>query len=105
MQSTTFPKLSDGSFWWPSPEAIQDLVVEDVEGGFDLSAPDDTECGAWLSYWNQTPEHVQTFSDAFTEMLRTHLDTLEEENGKTEITDGRQCNPEQAEGISPGSQS
>ncbi len=43
--------------WWPSPEAFEDLTVEDAEHGFDLSAPDDTECGEWLAFWNQDEAH------------------------------------------------
>jgi hypothetical protein len=102
MQPTNLEKPIE--FWWPSPEAIQNLVVEDVEGGFDLSAPDDSECGLWLSYWNQSPEHVQTFSDAFTEMLRSYLDTLKDENGEDEILpDGSQSAAEQTQDVSPGS--
>ena len=29
-------------FFWPSPEAFDDLTVEDAEEGFTLIAPDDT---------------------------------------------------------------
>jgi hypothetical protein len=70
--------------WWPSPEAIKDLFIEDTEEGFTLSAPDDTECGAWLQYWGQTQEHEKIFERAFVEMLSSYLKQLENENGKDE---------------------
>jgi hypothetical protein len=96
MQSTNLEKPIE--FWWPHPDALQDLTVEDAEEGFTLSAPDDTECGDWLSYWNQSPEHLQVFSDAFTEALKTHLDFLNKQNGENEVVpDGSQSDREQAE--------
>lgn len=72
------------SVWWIKPKDLDDLTVEEVEGGFDLSAPDGTECAAWLSYYNQTEELRQTFNDAFVEMLREHLENLEEKHGCTD---------------------
>ena len=84
-------------FFWPSPEALEDLMVEDAEEGFTLIAPDDTECGEWLAHWNQSPEHIKLFTEAFTEALKNNLDTLLEEHGQTEnLTDGQQCDSEQA---------
>jgi hypothetical protein len=76
--------------WWPSPEAIESLFVEDAENGFILSAPDNTECGAWLQYWNQTEEHQKIFEEAFVEMLRSYLNKLDNENGKTEAISDQQ---------------
>jgi hypothetical protein len=109
MQSTTSPKLTEGEFWWPHPDAFNDLTVSDIEDGWQLSAPDDTELAAWINYWNQDEEHHELFQTVFVKALTEHanfvLDSLEEKHGKTEITDGRQCNPEQAEGFSPGPQS
>jgi hypothetical protein len=103
MQPTSLEKPIE--FWWPHPDALQDLTVEDGEGGFDLSAPDDTECGAWLSYWNQSPEHVQIFNEAFTESLRNHLDTLKDENGENEnLPVGSQSDSEQAQDECSGPQ-
>jgi hypothetical protein len=89
-------------FWWPSPEAFDDLTVEDAEEGFTLEAPDDTECGEWLAYWNQTPDHVECFTEAFTENLRNYLETID---GQTEeLTNGQQRDSEQAEDVGTGSQ-
>ena len=89
-------------FFWPSPEAFDDLTVEDAEEGFTLIAPDDTECGEWLAYWNQSPEHVELFTEAFTANLRNYLELID---GQTkDIADGQQCDPEQAEDVGSGSQ-
>jgi hypothetical protein len=94
MQSTDYPKPTE--FWWPSLEAFDDLTVEDAEEGFTLTAPDETVCGEWLAYWNQSPEHIELFTEAFTEALKNNLDFLLEQNGQTEeLTDGQQCDPEQ----------
>ena len=95
MQSTD--SLKPTEFWWPNPGAFDDLTVEDTEEGFALEAPDDTECGEWLAYWNQTPDHIECFTEAFTKCLQNHIDTTLEENGQTQnFTYGQQCNPEQA---------
>lgn len=100
MQSTTSQKLSEDSFWWPSPEAFKDLEVSDIEEGWQLSAPDDTELAEWLNYWGQDKEHHALFETVLVRALNEHanfvLDHLEQ-HGKTEITDGRQSNSEQAE--------
>ena len=76
-------------FFWPSPEAFDDLTVEDSEEGFTLTAPDETECGEWLAYWNQSPEHIELFTEAFTEALKNNLDTLLEEHGPTQSVSHR----------------
>jgi hypothetical protein len=102
MQLTNSEKPTE-VFWWPHPDAIQDLVVEEAEHGFDLSAPDDTECGDWLNYWNQSPERLQTFNDAFIEALKSQLDSLEKQNGENEVLQhGGQSDREQAQDVSPG---
>jgi hypothetical protein len=104
MQSTD--SLKPTEFWWPSPEAFDDLTVEDNEEGFTLDAPDNTECGEWLAYWNQSSEHIELFTEAFTECLQNHIDTTLEENGQTEeLTDGLHQDGEQAENVCAGSQS
>ena len=98
--------LKPTEFWWPSPGAFDYLPVEDTKEGFTLEAPDDTECGEWLAYWNQSPEHVELFTEAFTECLQNHIDTTLEENGQTEkLTDGLHENGQQAEDVGTGSQS
>jgi hypothetical protein len=100
MQSTDFLKLTE--FWWPSTEAFDDLTVEEAGEGFTLTAPDDTECGEWLAHWNQSPEHIKLFTEAFTENLRNYLATID---GQTEdFTDGQQRDSEQTENVGAGSQ-
>ena len=56
--------------WWPHPDAFDDLTVTDTETGFELSAPDDSECGLWLGYFNSTEELHKEFETAFVDMLR-----------------------------------
>ena len=88
--------------WWPSPEGLEDLVVEDVEDGFDLSAPDGTECADWLSYWDQSEEHHLLFQKEFERTLLDYLDTLQQ-HGKTEAIPDQQSGPGiQAEEDGPG---
>jgi len=79
-------------FWWPSSNALNDLVVEEAESGFTLSAPNDTECGEWLAHWNQSKEHQKIFNEAFTDVLGDYIKILETENGKTEAISNEQSN-------------
>ena len=72
------------TMWWPAPEVLNDLSVDDAEDGFTLSAPNDTECGEWLAHWNQSEEHQKVFHQAFTEVLENYLKHLTNEDGKTE---------------------
>lgn len=82
------PTLNE--MWWPSPEALKDLQVEDSGEGFTLSAPDGTDCAEWLNFWSQSEGHIQIVSKAFEEMLRTHLNTLENQHGENEeLPDGQ----------------
>jgi hypothetical protein len=83
-------------FWWPSPEAFDDLEVVDIEGGFQLSGPDGTELAAWLNYWNETEERHEHFEAVFIAMLLDHIKTLELQNGERKITDECQTDREQA---------
>ena len=80
MQSTNSEKPIE--FWWPHPDAFEDLTVEETEGGFTLSAPDDSECGEWLEYWNQTPEHLELFTRKFVESLTNHADFILKNHGE-----------------------
>jgi len=103
MQSTDSQKPTE--FWWPSPEAFDDLTVEDNEEGFTLDAPDDTECGEWLAYWNQSSEHIELFTEEFTKVLTNHANTTLEQHGQTkEFTDGLHEDGFKTEDVSPGSQ-
>ena len=101
MQSTVSQKPTD--FWWPSPDAFDDLTIEDTDENFTLTAPDDTECGEWLAYWNQTPEHIELFTEALTESLKNNLDNLLEQHGKNEVPDGIDSNRVETQDVSTGS--
>jgi hypothetical protein len=72
------------TMWWPSPEAFDNLTVEDAETGFTLSAPDNTECGEWLAHWNQTEEHQKVFNEAFNDSLKSYLSNVKSQDGETE---------------------
>ena len=84
MQSTTSEKPTEFKMWWPDPSAFDDLTVEDAESGFDLSAPDDSECGQWLNYWSQDEEHHKFFEQQFIQVLIEHAERTLEQHGKTE---------------------
>lgn len=91
-------------FWWPSPEAFEDLVVEDSDTGFLLSAPDHTECGEWLAYWNQNEEYHTHFEQEFTKVLQNYAQSILDEHGQNEVLpDGIQGDREQAEDVGSGS--
>lgn len=70
--------------WWPHPDSFNDLIVEENEGGFALSAPDGTPCGEWLWYYSQSEELTEKFNDAFVKVLADHLNYLKEKNGSKE---------------------
>jgi len=88
-------------WWWPSPEAFNDLEVTDIEDGWQLSAPDDTELGEWLGYWSQDEEHHSLFQTVFLKALTDHANLVLndlETNGKDQVlTDGCESHREQAE--------
>ena len=72
-------------FWWPGIESLEDLVVEDTNEGFLLSAPDGTLCSNWLEYWSETPEREAIFSREFQKVLLNHLEILTNDNGESTI--------------------
>jgi len=72
--------------WWPHPSALDDLTVEETEEGFTLSAPDDTECAAWLSYFNQSEERREVFERAFEGVIHDFLEKLKHVEAET-VTD------------------
>lgn len=89
--------------WWPSPQSFDDLIVEDAENGFTLSAPDDTECGEWLAYWNQDEAHHEAFESAFTQILTDYVNKTLTEHGQTEaVTDEQNPNRIETEEICSG---
>ena len=71
--------------WWPHPDAFDALTVTDTEEGFELSAPDGSECAFWLEYFNFTEELHEEFETAFVEMLRDAANK-ELTNQPTEVT-------------------
>ena len=89
--------------WWPSPEAFEDLTVTDIETGWQLSAPDDTELAAWLNYWSQDDEHHEFFQTVFVKTLTEHAEIVLENYGQTEaIPDEQSSDREQTEEDSAG---
>ena len=66
--------------WWPHPAALDALNVIETEEGFDLEAPEGTECGDWLAYFNETEERKEIFSRAFIQMLKDHIELINGEN-------------------------
>jgi hypothetical protein len=84
--------------WWPHPDAFHDLDVTDIEDGWQLSAPDDSELGAWLDYWSQDEDHHAVFQEEFIAALLSHIKTLDLENGQAEtVSDEQSGSGEQAE--------
>jgi hypothetical protein len=82
MQSTNSPKPTE--FWWPHPDSFSEVVVEDTEEGWSLNAPDESEAGQWLAYYNSTEELHAQFTQELTKALMDrvkHYDTQEEING------------------------
>ena len=84
--------------WWPSPESFGDLTVTDTDNGWDLEAPDDTELGEWLAFWNQDEAHHRVFNTAFVTMLTEYALKNLEQHGKTEaVSDRTETDPVQTE--------
>jgi len=104
MQSTTSEKPTELVMWWPDPSALDDLTVEDAEHGWDLSAPDGTECADWLGYWSQDEEHHKFFEQEFVKILIEHAERTLEQHGENQVQSDRQDDHrEQAEENSAGS--
>lgn len=95
--------MTDLTMWWPHPDSFSDLTVEDTDNGYSLSAPDDTECAAWLSYWSQDEEHHVFFEQEFIKVLFNHIKTLENDGETQSNPVGRQSDSEQTENVSAGS--
>ena len=103
MQPTNSEKPTELKMWWPDPSAFDDLTVEDAEHGFDLSAPDDTECGVWLSYWNQDEEHHKFFEAEFTKVLIDYAENTLEKHGQTKaVSDEQACDRTETEEVGAG---
>ena len=89
--------------WWPGPEALNDLTVDEIEGGFTFEAPDGTECADWLSYYNSTDELREQFNAALVKILTDYIRKLEQDGGQVEVPVGSEADREQAEENVPGS--
>jgi len=74
--------------WWPHPDAFDDLTVTDTKAGFELSAPDGSECAIWLEYFNRTEELHEEFETSFLEVLREAADRALTTNSTQEETNG-----------------
>jgi hypothetical protein len=97
--------LSDADWWWPSPDAFNDLEVEDNEDGWLLSAPDDTELSEWLAYWSQSEEHHKLFQEIFLATLIRHAESVIENYGQDEnLPERGHTDSEQAEDVGTGLQ-
>lgn len=86
-QNQSCPTYNPSEIWWPHPSAFDDLSVEvldEEDGGaqINLSAPDGSECGDWLSYFQETEERRAAFERAFLQALRDQITMLE--NGKVQ---------------------
>lgn len=68
------------TMWWPHPDAFDELVVEDWVDGYTLSGPEDSDIGAWITFWNQSPEHAEFFSEQFVKTLIDHVNNTEKVN-------------------------
>lgn len=75
--------------WWPSPKDLEDLEVEENEGGLSFSAPEDSECSAWLQYFSQTEELRLEFENEINNCLLLYLNQ-KEQDGETEIQSDEQ---------------
>ena len=100
MQSTNSLTPSDLDWWWPSPESFDALTVTETDEGWELSAPDETELGIWLSYWSETKERHTLFQSMFVQALEKHahtvIDDLENHGKNENLPDGRDPDSEQA---------
>ena len=74
--------------WWPHPDAFDDLIVTDTEEGFELSAPDGSECAIWLGHYNSTEELHKEFETAFVSMLREAVEVRQTNQPTEVITNG-----------------
>jgi hypothetical protein len=65
--------------WWPSPQAIEtELIVKTTEEGYEFMAPDNSECGEWIRYWNQTEAHREFFNAEYNRILLAALEKAEQ---------------------------
>jgi hypothetical protein len=65
------------AIWYPSLKAFDDLMIVETEDGLEFSAPDGTECAAWLGYYNSTEELREEFNADINGVLTEHIERLE----------------------------
>jgi hypothetical protein len=65
----------------PNVSILDDLTITEIEDGFQFSAPDGTQCAAWLSYYNSTDELREEFSELIISALKTRLEEIEGQHG------------------------
>jgi hypothetical protein len=65
------------SIWYLSLSALDDLTVTENEDGFEFSAPEGTECAAWLGHYDSTAELREEFSTAIIASLIDRIEELE----------------------------
>ena len=69
--------------WWPNPEDLQDLEIEETEEGFSLSAPEDTKCALWLKHYSQSEELRSEFEAEFQKCLENYI---KEQDGESQVS-------------------
>jgi len=84
MQSTNSPKPTD--FWWPHPDSFSEIVIEDTEEGFTFSAPNESEAGQWIAYYNSTEELQAQFGKEFKKALMNNLEYCESQETPNDNT-------------------
>lgn len=62
----------------PSPQVIDDLIVEEYDGGLLLSANDNTECAAWLAHYSKTKKLRKEFEEWFVGILQNRLEEFQQ---------------------------
>ena len=65
------------SIWYLSPGALDDLTVTENEDGFEFSAPEGTECAAWLGHYDSTDELREEFNTAIVTSIKDLIEELE----------------------------
>lgn len=66
----------------PSPQVIDDLIVEEYDGTFLLSAKDNTECASWLAHYSKTEKLRKEFEEWFVGILQNRLDELQQSDNE-----------------------
>jgi hypothetical protein len=53
---------------------MEGLHVEETPGGFQFSAPPNSECGNWLSYWAENEKRKKVFSREIMKAIMTQIE-------------------------------